>query len=202
VSAPAWIIILIKDLDSAKSRLTSVLLPAARRQLALTNAQRAVDAAINVGPTLAICGSDEAARVAAALGAEVIVESSPSGQNAAGATGLVAASARGAKAALLLSSDLPLVDSAALERMLARAATLSGPVAVAAAAIGRRGTNALFLRPMDNFDLHFGDASLLRFADEARRRARMFVVHQDPCLGLDLDEPGDLAAWEELRKMA
>lgn len=110
-------------------------------------------------------------------------------------------SRRGAECALVMSSDLPLVDADALLRMLARADE-SGAIAVAAAAAGRQGTNALFLRPPGDFDLHFGAASLPRFAQEARLRRRTFMVHDDPALALDLDEPSDLSAWRELEPTA
>jgi 2-phospho-L-lactate guanylyltransferase (CobY/MobA/RfbA family) len=98
---------------------------------------------------------------------------------------------------LLLSSDLPLVDEAALRRLLA-ATDVPGSLVVAAPADGRQGTNALYLRPPGDFSLHFGEASLPRFAEEARLRGRRFIVHEDPSLALDLDEPSDLEAWRRL----
>lgn len=191
------ITVLVKDFDSAKTRLAGVLSPAQRIQVARENAARAIRAALAVAPTIAVCGSDAAAAVAAAEGAEVIAEERPRGQNHASRIGVDAAGLRGATAVLLLSSDLPLVDAAALREMVARAAAARGPVTVAAAAIGRAGTNALYLRPPSGFALHFGNASLPSFAAEAQRRGRAFIVHEDARLGLDLDEPDDLA---ELRR--
>ena len=70
---------------------------------------------------------------------------------------------------------------------------------VAAAAEGRQGTNALYLRPPGDFSLHFGDASLPKFAEEARLRGRRFIVHEDPSLALDLDEPSDLVGLAPAR---
>jgi 2-phospho-L-lactate guanylyltransferase len=196
-----WIVVLIKDFSTAKSRLSPAMRPEQRRALAEMTATRALDAALSLAPTLAICGSDEAANLAIARGADVVVEQSPGGQNPAARRGLDEVSRRGADAALLLSSDLPLVDTGGLERLLARTDT-AGPLVVAAPAVGRQGTNALYLRPPDDFDLHFGEASLPRFAAEAHRRGRAFVIHDDPGLALDLDEPGDLAAWHVLEPTA
>ncbi len=192
---------LIKDFGTAKGRLAPAMEPASRRALALMTAGRALDAALAVGPTLAVCGSAEAASLAGARGAEVLVERDPRGQNPAATLGLAEVSRRGAEAALLLSADLPLVDEAGLRGMLAHD-TEGEPLAIAAAATGRQGTNALFLRPPGDFALHFGDASLPRFAEEARRRGRHFIVHDDPSLALDLDEPSDLAAWRRLEPTA
>jgi 2-phospho-L-lactate guanylyltransferase len=192
-----WIVVLIKDFTSAKSRLAPVLGPRPRRRLAEMTATRALDAALAVAPTLAVCGSVEAADLARLRGAALIVEPAPSGQNPAAMRGLAEVSQRGAESALLLSSDLPLVDEAALRRLLALSDT-PGSLVIAAPADGRRGTNALYLRPPGHFSLHFGDASMPKFAEEARLRGRRFIVHDDPSLALDLDEPSDLSAWRRL----
>jgi 2-phospho-L-lactate guanylyltransferase len=196
-----WIVVLIKDFSTAKSRLSPAMRPDQRRALAEMTATRALDAALAVAPTLAVCGSEEAARLARGRGAEVVLEQSPGGQNPAARRGLDEVAQRGAGSALLLSSDLPLIDAGGLQRLLAHAAK-EGAMVVAAPAMGRQGTNALFLRPLGDFELHFGEASLPRFAAEAHRRGRSFVIHDDPSLALDLDEPSDLSVWRQLEPTA
>ncbi len=196
-----WIVVLIKDFTTAKSRLASVLGPEPRRRLAEMTASRALDAALALAPTLAVCGSVAAADLARLRGAALVVEAAPSGQNAAALRGLTEVEERGAEAALLLSSDLPLVDDAALQRMIALTDS-QGSLVVAAAADGRQGTNALYLRPPGDFSLHFGDASLPKFEREARLRGRRFILHEDPSLALDLDEPSDLSTWRRLEPTA
>jgi 2-phospho-L-lactate guanylyltransferase len=192
-----WIVVLIKDFTTAKGRLAPVLGPEPRRRLAEMTASRALDAALTVAPTLAVCGSVEAAELARLRGAALVVEPSPSGQNPAASRGLDEVMQRGAESALLLSSDLPLVDEAALRRLIA-VTDAPGSLVVAAPAEGRQGTNALYLRPPGDFSLHFGEASLPKFAEEARLRGRRFIVHEDPSLALDLDEPSDLSAWRRI----
>ena len=199
--ANLWIVVLIKDFSTAKSRLAPVMQPAQRRALAEMTAARALDAALAVAPTLAVCGSPQAADLARAKGAELVEESDPGGQNPAARLGLDEVSRRGALAALVLSSDLPLVDEAGVRRLLARA-DADGSIVIAAPAAGRQGTNALFLRPPGDFDLHFGEASLPRFAQEAHRRGRRFFLHDDPGLALDLDEPADLVALRRFEPIA
>jgi 2-phospho-L-lactate guanylyltransferase len=201
MASTLWLVVLIKDFRTAKSRLSAAMEPAERRALAEMTAARALDAALAVGPTLAVCGSEEAADLARTRGAMVVLEREPGGQNPAARRGLDEASRRGAVSALVMSSDLPLVDADSLRRMLARADG-TGAVVVAASATGRQGTNALFLRPLSDFDLHFGAASLPRFAQEAKLRGRRFVVHDDPTLALDLDEPSDLSVWREFEPTA
>jgi 2-phospho-L-lactate guanylyltransferase len=196
-----WIVVLIKDFSTAKNRLAPALEPNARRRLAEMTAGRALTAALEVAPALAVCGSPEAADLARGLGAAFVVETSPRGQNPAAMLGLAEVAQRGAGAALLLSSDLPLIDAAAIRRLLARADS-DGSLVIAAAADGRQGTNALYLRPPEGFPLHFGQDSLPKFAEEARVLGRRFVIHEDPGLALDLDEPSDLAAWQALEPSA
>jgi len=188
-----WVIVLVKDFDTAKQRLSPALEPAARRELALANAERAIRAGAAVGHVLVVAGSEEAAGLGRRLGAEILLEAEPRGQNPAAAAGIAHALGRGAEAVLLLSSDLPLVTAAALRRVVS-AAHAPGPAAVAAAATGRGGTNALFLRPPDALGLHFGDRSLPKFEADAAARGVEFKVVEDPALALDLDEPADLAA--------
>jgi 2-phospho-L-lactate guanylyltransferase (CobY/MobA/RfbA family) len=60
-------------------------------------------------------------------------------------------------------------------------------------AIGRGGTNALYLRPPGAITLSFGSDSLAKFRHEAETRGVTFVVHPSDAMALDLDEPGDLA---------
>jgi 2-phospho-L-lactate guanylyltransferase len=197
-----WIVVLVKDFSIAKARLAAVLSPEARRRLAIDTASQALTAAVAVGPTLAICGSAEAAVVAGEHAAHVVLETNPSGQNQAGALGLEEVRRRGSGAALLVSSDLPLIDADSIRRLLDAAQRTEGDLVVAAPALGRAGTNALLLRPPADFELQFGDASLPRFAAEAKRRGRIFVVHEDPQLALDLDEPSDLDTLARLRATA
>jgi 2-phospho-L-lactate guanylyltransferase (CobY/MobA/RfbA family) len=130
--------------------------------------------------------------MAAAWGASVLLEPSEEGQNTAAERGIARARAGGAEAVLLLSSDLPLVTADAVRQLLQAAGRLKAPVVVAVPAIGRGGTNALYLRPADVIGMHFGDESLAKFQDDAEARGVKLVVHHSDAIALDLDEPSDL----------
>jgi 2-phospho-L-lactate guanylyltransferase len=134
------------------------------------------------------------------MGNEVIVEESANGQNPAARLGIEAALERGADAVLLLSSDLPLIDAGVVDRLLAWADRLPRPVVVAVPAIGRGGTNALYLAPPAVIDLHFGDDSLVKFESDAHSHGVRFETYESPELALDVDEPSDLAAFRERRR--
>lgn len=188
-----WVVVLIKDFGSAKQRLQPALGPKSRQALARRNARLAVQAAAAGDHVLVVAGGEEVAELAAAWGADVLLEPRQEGQNVAAARGIARAVEGGADAVLLLSSDLPLVTGAAVREVLKSASRLEAPVAVAVAATGRGGTNALYVRPPGAIALHFGSDSLAKFRHEAESRGITFVVHHSEALALDLDEPADLA---------
>ena len=188
-----WVVVPIKDFDSAKERLRPAMGARSRRALARNNARLAVRAAAAGDHVLVVAGSEEVAETAAVWGADVLLEPREEGQNVAARRGIDRAKRGGADAVLLLSSDLPLVTEEAVRELLHAAARLASPVAVAAPAIGRGGTNALYLRPPDAIGLHFGDESMAQFRADAEERGVRFVVFQSDAMALDLDEPADLA---------
>jgi 2-phospho-L-lactate guanylyltransferase len=188
-----WVVVLIKDFDSAKQRLSPAMGARSRRALARTNARLAVRAAAAGDRVLVVTGAEEVADLARSWGAEVLLEPREEGQNVAARRGIDRASAGGADAVLLLSSDLPLVNEQAVRELLLSASRRPAPVAMAAPAVGRGGTNALYLRPPGAIGLHFGDESLAQFRADAEQRGVAFVLFESDALALDLDEPADLA---------
>jgi 2-phospho-L-lactate guanylyltransferase len=186
-------VVLIKDFDAAKQRLSPAMGAKSRRALSRRNARLALDAAHAGDRVLVVAGAEEVAELAATWGAEVLLEPREEGQNVAARRGINRALELGAEAILLLSSDLPLVTQDAVTALLEVAARVKGPVVLAAPAIGRGGTNALYLRPPDAIGLHFGDDSFAKFRDDAKARGVPFLVHESDEMALDLDEPSDLA---------
>jgi 2-phospho-L-lactate guanylyltransferase len=193
VALNTWVVVLVKDFDSAKQRLMPALDAPSRRALARSNAERAILASAAGDHRVVVAGSEEVATLAREMGVEAIIEPRQEGQNVAAARGIARAVESGAEAVLLLSSDLPLVTKAAVSDVLAAGAHMEAPVAVAVPAVGRGGTNALYLRPPDAVTLHFGSESLAKFRHEAEDRGVNFSVHHSDAMALDLDEPADLA---------
>lgn len=187
-----WVVVLIKDFDSAKERLRPALGSKSRRALARRTANLAVTAAAAGDHVLVVAGSEEVGEMAAAWGANVLLEPREEGQNTAAERGIARARAAGAEAVLLLSSDLPLVTAAAVRQLLQAANRFKAPVVVAVPAIGRGGTNALYMRPADAIGLHFGEDSLTKFKEDASTQGVKFVIHPSDAIALDLDEPSDL----------
>jgi 2-phospho-L-lactate guanylyltransferase len=188
-----WIIVLVKDFASAKQRLGPALSPRERNALARRNARRAIAAAAAAENRLVVAGSDDAGELAAKLGAEYLVEPRQEGQNTAAMRGIAYAVEHGARAVVVLSSDLPFVTKKSVRRLLAVGAGETGPVAVAVPAVGRGGTNALYMRPPGAINLHFGGDSLALFRHDAESKNVRFLIHHSTEMALDLDEPDDLA---------
>jgi 2-phospho-L-lactate/phosphoenolpyruvate guanylyltransferase len=192
-----WVIVPVKDFGSAKQRLRPALGPKSRRALARRNARLAVRAAAGGDHTRVVAGGEGVAALAEGWGADVLLEPRQEGQNVAARRGIDRAVEGGADAVLLLSSDLPLVTEASVRALLEVGGRAAAPVAVAVPAVGRGGTNALYLRPPGAIGLHFGDDSLARFRREAETKGVEFIVHPSDEMALDLDEPADL---ERLRQ--
>ena len=192
VDSGVWVIVLVKDLDQAKQRLGDVLDAKARRSLALRNAERAIRASAAGDHRLVVGGSIDVNEVAERLGVEAVIERRQQGQNVAATLGITHALKGNARAVLILSSDLPLVTAKSVREMLSAAGAVASPAVVAAPALGRGGTNALYISPPDAISLHFGADSLTAFRTEAESKGVNFAVHRSDALALDLDEPEDL----------
>jgi 2-phospho-L-lactate/phosphoenolpyruvate guanylyltransferase len=134
--------------------------------------------------------------VAGSLGAGPVAERS-GGLNPALVEARAAALRTGAAAVLLLPADLPLLDRAALDRLLeaadaALAAGAGRPLVVIAPSDARNGTNALLLSPPDIIEPAFGPESFERHVRAAKAADASLQVVADPALGFDLDTPEDL----------
>jgi 2-phospho-L-lactate guanylyltransferase len=192
VGMTTWVVVLIKDFGSAKQRLRPALAPRSRRALARRNARLAVRAASAGDHVLVVAGSERVGQLAAMWGADVLLEPHEEGQNVAARRGIARAVEGGADAVLILSSDLPLVTAGAVRELIDFAGRMQAPAVVAVPAIGRGGTNALYLRPPQAIGLHFGDDSLAKFREDAEAHGVAFAIHHSDAMALDLDEPSDL----------
>lgn len=105
--------------------------------------------------------------------------------------------ALGATALLVLPGDLPLMDVAALDRLLdatdaALAAGGGGPVVALVPADARGGTNGLLCSPPGVIEPCFGPSSLECHLLAARKAGASVQLVVDAVLGFDLDTPEDL----------
>ncbi|MDX1733469.1 MAG: 2-phospho-L-lactate guanylyltransferase [Halioglobus sp.] len=189
-------IIPLKDLVQAKSRLSGLLGPSERRALAQAMAEDVL-AQLQLHPRVddvVLVSDDAGARMlAAAYGARCWSERSLGchGLNAA----LAAACGRLARErsgqVLIMHADVPLVTGRELDEAIAAQAAAAGIV------IGPDrhgiGTNLMLFSLPGVPDFHFGSDSCRRHLAWARTACVPAHTVQLPGIGLDVDEPEDLA---------
>ena len=193
----------VRSLRHGKSRLSPVLGNEARETLLRHTADRVVTTAVDSGlieTVLVVSPEEETLSWAAGLGPAVVAVRQPQqrpGLNGAIAAGRAWTRDRGASAVISLFADLPLIVPDDIRNLVAR----TEPVVLGP---DRRdeGTNALLLRLTgrgSDFRFAFGDGSLAKHLEEARRLGLETVIHRAPGIAFDLDTPDD---WEDFIAVA
>ncbi len=187
------ILIPVKDLRSAKQRLSAVLSQEERTLLAeamLADVAEAVVGWKGHPPVALVTSYPPAVALARECGFEIIEDHENPGETSAIEMATRVAVARGARETLVLPGDMPLVTSSDLQAVYA-AAPAEGAVLVPAA--DGRGSNAVLRRPADLIPLHFGNDSFVPHLAAARATGKPIMVLELEGIGLDIDTPADLA---------
>lgn len=193
---PLVVLVPVRALEGAKSRLGEVLDAEERRDLVvelLDRTVRAAAAADGVDGVLVVSTDPEVLGVAERAGARTLREHG-SGLNGSLAEARTRAIDDGAAAILVLPGDLPSIDPPAVVAIV-EAAAGAGPVVVLVTDRHRRGTNALLLAPPGVIPFAFGGDSRAAHAALARATGARYVELEGP-LSLDLDTPDDLLIAE------
>jgi 2-phospho-L-lactate/phosphoenolpyruvate guanylyltransferase len=182
------IVLPVKALDEAKTRLAPVLAPLERAALTLAMLEDVIDATILLpGWETWVISPDEAVlEVAAGRRVMALAEERPP-LSAAIHQAEDEAQARGASALAVLLPDTPLVTVVALTR----AVHTLGPVVVAPAH-DEAGTNLLLRRPPTAIASSFGRDSFRKHLEAAAQRDVPIAVVEHPELAFDLDAPDDI----------
>jgi 2-phospho-L-lactate guanylyltransferase len=190
-------IVPVGTLDGAKSRLGAVLDAEERVDLTLRLARRTIGAAVGtpaVAETIVITPDDAIRQLALDLGARPLRQRD-GGLNRGIEAARDEALATDADAILILPIDLPDVDRAAIEAVLAPLSDPARPLVVVVPDRHGRGTNALLIAPPDAIGVCFGGDS--RWAHAAAAQAvGARLVELDGPLTLDVDTPDDLLLAE------
>ena len=197
--AYVWAVVPIKATVDAKQRLGNAVAPSMRPRLALAMAEdvlAALAASRALAGIIVVTVDEAAAALAARYGARVLTEGARDGQ-----TGAVAAAARRLArerkgAMLTIPGDVPLVTPEEIAQIVA--AHERAPDFVIVPAHDERGSNAVLCAPPDAVPLKFGDDSCLPHLEAARRAGLEPKVLRLPGLGLDIDNPADLAAFMKI----
>lgn len=198
------VIIPIRSLESAKSRLGGPLDAEERQALVLELLERTIRAAggaRGVARVLVVSDDEHNLRLARALDAQAVRETGH-GLNSALVEARGLARDRGADAVLALPADLPRVSVAAVESILSAAGerlpagAADRPRVVLVPDRHGDGTNALLLAPPDAIPFAFGVGSRRRHARLAAEAGAFYREILDGPLSLDLDTPDDLLLAE------
>jgi 2-phospho-L-lactate guanylyltransferase len=185
----------VRSLRYGKTRLSPVLGNEARETLLRGVADRVVSAAVASGlieTVLVVSPDTETLAWATGFGPAVVAVPQPEdrpGLNGAIDAGRGWAIDHGASALISLFADLPLIAPGDIRGLVAR----TEPVVLGADRHGE-GTNALLLRlagPGPEFTFAFGDGSLAKHVEEARRLGLHAALHDAPGIAFDLDTPDD-----------
>jgi 2-phospho-L-lactate guanylyltransferase len=185
------ILVPVKNLRDAKQRLSSILTPEERLALAQAMCEDVLQelARWQGRPPVAVVTSDAFARELAVRFNFDVVADDNSGETSAIEMATAFSKARGAKNTLVVPADIPLIDSAELQKIV-DSAPADGVVLVPDAA--GRGTNAAWRSPGDLFPLRFGNDSFLPHLAAAKATGLPCVVLELPSIARDVDRPEDL----------
>jgi 2-phospho-L-lactate guanylyltransferase len=184
-----WIVTPIKAPEACKTRLSGALTDVARRDLVRDMLRHVVEVAQAIpGADLRILGPSRHG-----LATEIPLLADPGGGlNAALTTATEAAQAAGASRLVVIAADLPRLSPADLQALV----SVQGEALAVAPDRAGAGTNALSL-PLPQagaFRFQYGPDSFARHCAEAARLGLPLQVIRSATLGLDIDQPEDLAA--------
>ncbi|HEY7738955.1 MAG TPA: 2-phospho-L-lactate guanylyltransferase [Candidatus Limnocylindria bacterium] len=188
------IIVPHRGLEHAKTRLSAVLDPAQRAEVAERLLRHVLEAAVASGHEVVVISPDPALEpLAAAAGARLSVQRGL-GLNAGLAQAAGEALADGIRRLGVLHGDLPNLHTAEVTALL-DAVDGTRPMVAIAPDAAETGTNGLALSPPDVIRFHFGEGSLVAHRRAAKRAGAWITLVHRPGLAFDVDTPDDLAAW-------
>jgi 2-phospho-L-lactate guanylyltransferase len=192
-----WAIVPVKPFLRAKSRLAGILSPHERAGLSrefLGHALAVLGQVPSIRQTLVISRDSEALAIARERGVRTVTESGAPDLNAALTRATEAAVRFGARAVLILPTDLPLLTPADVEQMTA----VDGDEALVVIVPDRheKGTNAVFVRPPGLIQYAFGVDSFQEHVRRARSACARVKICRLPGPALDVDLPEDFQLYQ------
>ncbi|MFW5709013.1 MAG: 2-phospho-L-lactate guanylyltransferase [Chloroflexota bacterium] len=195
-----WVIIPVKPLRLAKSRLANVLSPEDRQRFAeamLRHVLKVVGEVPQVTGILVISRDNHALAIAREYGAKTIQETdAPELNTALTRASSIVASWR-TDAILVLPADLPLIAAEDIEQIIQMGRS-PHPSVVIATDRNKDGTNALYIRPPGLIDYAYGEGSFKRHAVLARDAGAEVHVYQSDRLLQDIDLPEDIENYQRM----
>lgn len=193
-------VLAVKSPADSMTRLTGVLLPAERKELAT----RLYHQALNVLGSVSqfderiVVSTDRAVLDAARLeGARILKEPNQLSHSHSAERGVEMALRLGAHTVLSAPIDVPLATSAEYEKLLDVSSRLSEPSLIIVPSCDGTGTNVLVRAPPDVIESAFGPGSFERHRNAGIDAGAEVRVMCPPGITLDLDTPQDLLTVEK-----
>lgn len=187
-----WALIPVKTLARGKSRLAGLLSATERQELTLAMLRDVLCAVTGsrLQGGVVVHTDPVVADLARAAGLTVLQESSPSDLNGALRQGLEHLDQRGARGALIVPADVPLMLGQDIDEILSHGPR--APVVAIVPSADSTGTNALLLQPPSVIAPAFGRGSYRAHLNVAMSAGLPCISVENSRVALDLDEPVDL----------
>jgi len=199
--AGEWAVVVARVANAPKSRLALTLDVDQRRDLALAMLADVLDVCSRarhlLSGVVAVVDDPSARHVAELAGAIPVEDRTPGDMNVAVGLALRAVREVGARTAIVLPGDIPLLRVDDLAALIGAAEGASRAVVVGASH-DQLGTNALLLRPVDVITPAFGPPSVDRHVRAGQAGGAVTRLVPDLGLTRDVDTPADLAALADL----
>jgi 2-phospho-L-lactate guanylyltransferase len=193
-----WVVIPVKPLNRAKSRLSQVLSPEQRQHLAesmLRHVLEVVRLSTQLMGTLVVSRDTKALAIAREYGARTLQETGSPELNKALMRATQFVTRWNATGILILPADLPLINQDDISGIIATSRSVPG---IVIATDGEKdGTNALLVQPPGLFPYAYGPGSYRRHVELARQAGAKVSVYKSDRLSLDIDMPDDLKFYSE-----
>lgn len=186
-----FVIIPVKRLENAKSRLSPFLTEGERKQFCLKMLEdilKTVKSTKRIHQIVVVSEDPEMFHVAKNFGVTYLRERKI-GLNEAVSEAIGWCIEKGVTSVLVLPADIPLVTPVDLNRMLALRKNAS--IVISPSRSGK-GTNALLLTPPNACQTFYGPYSFQRHLDEASKRRISFRKFRSQRIALDIDTVKDL----------
>jgi 2-phospho-L-lactate guanylyltransferase len=195
-----WACVPVKEFTGAKSRLSVLLSPAQREELAaamLEDVLAALAGARHLAGIMVNTLEPRAVALARRYGARVVTEGVRDGHTGAVNGMARVLAAEGGAALLTLPGDIPRVTAAEVDAVVA--SCLNARSFTIVPAHDELGSNAVLCNPAGVIPLRFGEDSYFPHLVTARAHGIAPTIVRLPGIGLDIDHPADLRAFLRAR---
>jgi 2-phospho-L-lactate/phosphoenolpyruvate guanylyltransferase len=193
-----WAIVPIKPINAAKSRLSPVLTPRQRSELALNllhNTLSILSGWDSLAGTLITSADPVVWEAASHYEVDIFKEPDVPGLNESLRRATEHIDRLGAEGMLVIPGDLPFLDQSSLQKIIDLAS--QPPLVVIAPDKKRQGTNAMLVSPTGAIPFRYGPDSFRKHQESTRMAHIPTHIVELASLAIDIDLPEDLLSIQQ-----